>query len=259
MEEKLYIEGGFQLNGEINAMGAKNAALPLLAATLLTPSPCILKRVPKITDVSIMLALLESLGAKTVQEENKVKLCAKKISSNADSYTLIKSLRASFLVLAPLLARLGKAKVGVPGGDIIGARPINLHLEGLSKLGADLKVRHGYVEGKVLGKRLKGAHISLSYPSVGATHQILMAASLAKGTTVLEGAAKEPEVENLVKMLTIMGAEIEVEKPGKFIIKGKEELQGANLSLIGDRIEAATYLLAGAITRGKVLVKGINP
>ena len=252
------IEGGHKLQGTVRVSGAKNAALPLLIASILTPEECILDNVPALADISAMLDLLQSLGARYSFSRNKAKLAIPKILRADAPYALVKSLRASFWILAPLLARHGIARVSLPGGDAIGSRPVDLHLAGLVKMGADITIDHGVVDA-VAPRGLRPAHIELDYPSVGATHQLLMAAAATEGNSVIENAAREPEVVELARFLSLMGAEIKGAGTSVISISGQKKLSGASLEVIGDRIEAATYLLAGAVTGGDVRVEKISP
>lgn len=257
MSEYLIINGGKALNGKVNISGAKNAALPQLIATLLTPEKCVIRRVPNLEDVNLTLHLLQTFGSIFEYHNSTINITSPKLLATEASYSLVKSLRASFWVLAPLLARGRAARVSLPGGDIIGARPVDIHLEALTKMGADIQVKHGIVYATA-SSGLKAANIDFRFPSVGATHQILMAAALTPGTTVINGAAKEPEVIALAQMLVKMGASIEGEGTSQLIIHGREELGGVELDLIGDRIEAGTYLLAGLASKGCITVSGIE-
>jgi UDP-N-acetylglucosamine 1-carboxyvinyltransferase len=243
------------LRGEIAVSGAKNAALPLLFASLLTDGECLLRRVPQLVDIRTALRLLRDLG---VQYEwlgdGHVALSAHTVKHYEAPYALVKTMRASFLVLGPLLARFGRARVSTPGGCAIGARPVNIHLDGLQRLGASIRVHHGYVEAEA--RRLRGAHIVLDFPSVGATENLMMAATLADGTTVIENAACEPEVEDLAAMLNAMGARVAGAGTPIVTIDGVGALHGAAHEVIPDRVEAGTFLIAGAITSGDLLVRG---
>ncbi len=258
MAEFLEIQGGKPLFGSVKAGGAKNAALPQLIASLLTGDKVSFSNVPNLEDVSLTLKLLETLGAKTKREGDKIEVATPSLIATEASYSLVKALRASFWVLGPLLARGRAARVALPGGDIIGARPVDMHLSALTQLGADINIKNGIVYATAVNG-LKPANIEFRFPSVGATHQILMAASLIPGTTVLKGVAKEPEVVALAEMLISMGADIEGHGTEKIVVKGVEVLNGATINLIGDRIEAGTYLLAGIASRGEVQVNGIDP
>jgi UDP-N-acetylglucosamine 1-carboxyvinyltransferase len=258
MAHYLEVFGGIPLSGKISVGGAKNCALPLLFATLLTPEPCILKGVPRIQDIEIAIKLLESFGAEIEYQGNEIKVQNKKLKATEASYSLVKSLRASFWVLGPILTRGGAARVALPGGDIIGARPVDIHLAGLQKMGAEIKVSNGIVYATACDG-LKGAEIELHFPSVGATHQLMMAATLANGVTVLKNAAREPEVIALAEMLNLMGAEVSGAGTKDIVITGQESLGGVNFELIGDRLEAATYLLAALATKGELTVSGVDP
>lgn len=237
--------------------GAKNSALPLLMATLLTEETCILSNIPDLEDIAVTLRLLQSLGAKAHFSGNRVSVTAKQIISSEARYDLVKSLRASFWIFGPLLARTGEARVALPGGDAIGTRPVDLHLKGLMQMGADIRLYHGVVIGRAPGG-LRAANIILDYPSVGATHQLLMAAARTPGETTIRGAAQEPEVVELAQFLSRLGAEVEGAGTNTIRIFGTHDLQGASAEVLGDRIEAATYLIAGAITKGTVSVTGIS-
>jgi len=254
--ESFRIEGGTRLSGAVRVDGAKNAALPACIAALLTDEPVVLHRVPQLRDVSTILYTLGALGCRVVRHGEHVSIAAgERLSEEADAYS-VRQMRASFLVLAPLVARLGRAVVPLPGGCAIGLRPVDLHLDGLRALGARIVERDGVVV--VAAKRLVGSRVVLPYPSVGATEQILMAATLATGETVIENGAIEPEVEDLVTLLGRMGSEIEID--GRTIrVRGCTQLRGAEHTLIPDRMEAGTFLLAGAISGGDVTVEGIRP
>ncbi len=258
MQEFLEIRGGKPLKGSIKVGGAKNAALPLFIASLLTSERCEFSGVPQLQDVDLTINLLEQLGSVVSYEGSAVCIETPSIESFEASYTLVKALRASFWVLGPLIARKGLAEVALPGGDAIGTRPVDIHLEALAKMGADIKLTHGVVHASARSG-LHPAKIELRMPSVGATHQILMTAALVPGTTVINGAAREPEIVALCEMLSSMGATIEGAGSATLAITGKRELGGAKVKLLGDRIEAATYLLAGVATRGEVRVNGVAP
>lgn len=258
MSEYIEVIGGSRLQGEVRVSGAKNAVLPLLLASLLTSEKCTFTNVPNLDDVGLTVQLLEYFGGHVDRRRSQVEVTVPRLVAEEASYSLVKSLRASFWVLAPLLARGRAARVALPGGDIIGARPVDIHLAGLEKMGADITVKHGVVYATALGG-LKPAQIDLRFPSVGATHQLLMAAALTPGTTVLRGVAREPEVIAVADMLSAMGAAIEGAGSSTIVIHGREQLGGANVQVIGDRIEAGTYLLAGAVTGGELTVSGISP
>lgn len=256
MGQVLVVEGERKLEGVVKVSGAKNAALPLLIASLLTADECVLSNVPDLADIQAMLELLDALGAEHRFFENQVVLQTPQILRADAPSALVRSLRASFWILAPLLARHGIARVSLPGGDSIGGRPVDLHLSGLAKMGAQIKVENGVVFGFAPGG-LHPAAITLDYPSVGATHQLLMAASAVEGVSVIENAACEPEVVALATFLGEMGADISGAGTSSITISGKRKLHGAKMVVLGDRIEAATYLLAGAITGGHVCVEGL--
>jgi UDP-N-acetylglucosamine 1-carboxyvinyltransferase len=258
MSEDIEILGGVPLSGQVTVGGAKNAGLPLLIATLLTGEECTLTNVPNLTDTSLVLHLLEHFGAEVYYDGYTVRSKTSNLVATEASYSLVKALRASFWVLAPLLARGRAARVALPGGDLIGARPVDLHLEGLTKMGADISLKHGVVCATA-PNGLKPATIDLRFPSVGATHQLIMAASLVPGLTVIKGCAQEPEVIALANYLNGMGADIQGAGGPVIEIRGRSELQGTSANLIGDRIEAGTYLLAGAMTGGNVTVNGVDP
>ena len=250
----LSIEGGRQLTGTITAEGAKNAALPACASSLLTDEPVILKHVPHLRDVSTILAIVSSLGKHAIHVGDTVVITSgQTMNAEADAY-YVEQMRASFLVLGPLLARLGHAIVPLPGGCTIGPRPIDMHLEGIRQLGATIETYPDRV--CVTAERLTGARISLPYPSVGATEQLLMAASLARGETEIRNPAREPEITDLIDLLRKMGAQIEVETD-RLRVAGVAHLHGANHTIIPDRMEIGTYLLAAAITGGSVKVEEV--
>ena len=248
------IKGGMPLRGEVQVSGAKNSALPLLFATLLADGISEIHNIPELRDINTAVKLLGELGAETVRETNSVRVDARQIQSIEASYDLVKTMRASVLVLGPLLARFGHARVSLPGGCAIGARPIDLHLKGLEALGATITLDHGYVEATV--DTLRGAKIYFDIPTVGGTENLLMAASLAAGETVLENAAREPEIVQLAEALNSMGAKIEGAGTAIIRVRGVEKLQPLNVQVIPDRIEAGTFMIAVAITGGDVLVHG---
>lgn len=253
--DTILIQGGIPLHGEVTVSGAKNAALPLLFASLLTQDECTLHGVPRLVDIRTALSLLNELGVQADWlSADEVVLSAKRAGQCEAPYDLVKTMRASFLVLGPLLARFGSARVSTPGGCAIGARPVNIHLAGLQQLGAAIHIRQGYVEAQA--DKLKGARITLDFPSVGATENLMMAATLASGTTVLHNAAREPEIEDLAAMLIAMGARIRGAGSRTIEIEGVETLHGVSHRVIPDRVEAGTFLIAGAITSGNVLVHG---
>jgi len=252
------IQGKTPLSGSVRAQGAKNAALPVLAAALLLKGQTMtIRRVPKLHDVFTMADLLRHLGVDVNHEDDVMTLSVPDELAWDTPKALVRKMRASSLVLGPLLARAGRAVLPLPGGCAIGSRPIDLHLKGLSKLGADIQLEHGAVHAKTKG--LKGAKIYLDFPSVGATENIMMAAAFAKGETVIENAAREPEIINLSEALAAMGCKIDGIGTGTIHMQGTDSLQGATVDIIPDRIEASTFLLAGAITRGDVTVTGVIP
>ena len=255
------MRGGRPLAGEVQVSGSKNAALPLLFASLLTDEPCRFRNVPELADVRTTIRLLQGLGVELCgQDGHAVTLRARALSSYEAPYDLVKTMRASFLALGPLLAREGRARVSTPGGCAIGARPVNLHLAGLEKMGARLEIVHGYVEAQApsgpSGRRLRGARIALDTPSVGATENLMMAAALAEGVTEIENAAREPEIEDLAAALAAMGVPVEGAGSTVIRIQGVTQLRGIDHEVIADRIEAGTFLVAGAITGGDCRVHG---
>ena len=256
--DKLIIEGGRKLHGEIRISGAKNAALPLIAATLLTPGWHVIHNVPDLRDTRTILILLESLGAVWKREGDTLSINTKSLNNIEASYDLVKTMRASILVLGPLLARKGEARVSLPGGCAIGARPIDFHLQGLTKMGAHLELEEGYVTA-FTDNCLSGGTVYFDVPSVTGTENILMAAVLAKGRTVIKNAAREPEVGNLVDMLTAMGADIEGRDTDRLTINGVESLNAAEITTIPDRIETGTYLIAIGAAGGEVTLTNCNP
>jgi UDP-N-acetylglucosamine 1-carboxyvinyltransferase len=257
--DKFLIRGGTPLEGEIPVSGAKNSALPALAAALLTVEPVTLRRIPRVRDIRTMERLLEHIGAVVEHgEDGTVRVSAAAELKPEAPYELVKTMRASSLVLGPLLARTGRARVSLPGGCAIGARPINLHIHGLEQLGARIEQTHGYIEATASGG-LRGAHISFDRISVTGTEDLLMAAVMARGETVLDNAAREPEVGDLVALLVRMGARIEGAGTSTIRIQGVERLAGADHAIIPDRIEAGTFLIAGAITGGDLTVSGCVP
>jgi UDP-N-acetylglucosamine 1-carboxyvinyltransferase len=260
--DKIVIDGGRRLRGEVTVSGSKNSALPILISSLLTGEPCIYQGVPHLADIRTALRLLAGLGV-TVEREKwnrggqDIKVTASEVTSFEASYDLVKTMRASFLVLGPLLARFGRARVSTPGGCAIGARPVNLHLKGMEALGAKIEQSHGYIEATANG--LRGAKIYLDLPSVGATENLMMAASLADGVTIIEDAAKEPEIDDLAQALNKMGASIEGAGTDIIRIEGVKELHGLTHQVIPDRIETASFVIAGALMGGEVRVMGACP
>jgi len=250
--DKLQIVGGKRLNGEIPVSGAKNAALPILCAGLLTAGDVELSNVPRLHDVKTILKLLEQTGLKVTQDDQNVTLNGASITSLEAPYELVKTMRASILVLGPLLARFGEAKVSLPGGCAIGSRPVDQHIKGLRAMGAEITIEGGYIYAKA--KKLKGARILTDMITVTGTENLLMAATLAEGETVLENAAREPEVTDLANLLVAMGAKIDGIGTDRLVIQGVAELHGAKHAVISDRIEAATFLCAVAATGGDIVL-----
>ena len=256
--EKLLITGGKPLTGEVKISGAKNSVLPILAASLLTGEEVIIGNVPHLQDVTTTISLLTEMGAKiSIDEKMKVSIDASSVNKFYAPYEMVKTMRASILVLGPLLAKFGEAKVSLPGGCAIGSRPVNLHIEGLKAMGANIKVVDGYIIAKA--KKLKGAKISFSTATVTGTENIMMAAALASGKTVIKNAAKEPEIIDLANCLRLMGAKIEGDGSSIIIINGVNKLKGCNYDVLPDRIETATFLVAAAITRGKLTLTHTRP
>lgn len=255
--EKLLIQGGFPLKGKIKAQGSKNASLPILAASLLASGVVTIEEVPDLLDVRTMAHVLKSLGAVVEYDAQKetMKIKAEQLDKIEPPLDLVRRMRASFLVLGPLLARCGRARLVLPGGCAIGTRPVDLHLKGLSSMGAALTIDGGVIE--ATAKRLQGARIYLDYPSVGATENIIMAATLARGVTVLENAATEPEIVDLANFLNSMGARVSGAGTAALRIEGVEQLRGTRHTVIPDRIEAGTLLIAGVITGGDLTVENL--
>ncbi|MBI5118101.1 UDP-N-acetylglucosamine 1-carboxyvinyltransferase [Candidatus Poribacteria bacterium] len=250
------IRGSRALKGKVKVRGAKNAVLPIMAAALLTDERCTIENIPTLRDIVTMGKVLKHLGMAIEDNGNGALVVdSSGLANHIAPYELVRTMRASVLVMGPLLARLGKAKVALPGGCAIGLRPIDIHLKGLEALGAKIKIGRGYVE--VSGKKLHGAEIRLSYPSVGATENLIMAAALAGGKTVIDNAAREPEIQDLAKFLRSLGAKIEGEGTSRISIEGVQRLGSATHCVTPDRIEAGTYLAAGAITGGRVTVEGV--
>jgi UDP-N-acetylglucosamine 1-carboxyvinyltransferase len=252
--DRILIRGGRGLKGEVTIDGAKNAALPILLAALLTSERCTFHNVPAVVDVRTTLRLLADLGARVAEEDGVITVQAERLARLEAQYDLVKTMRASFLALGPLLARFGRARVSTPGGCAIGSRPVNLHLDGLQKMGARTRIVHGYVEAEA--EQLRGAHIHLDMPSVGATEHLMMVATLTEGTTTIEHAAREPEVVDLARALTLMGAKIAGAGEDIITIEGVAALHGVDVSIIPDRIEAGTFMMAAAITSGDIYVRG---
>jgi UDP-N-acetylglucosamine 1-carboxyvinyltransferase len=256
--EKLIVQGGARLTGEIRISGAKNAALPILAATLLADGPMTIGNVPHLHDITTTLELLGRMGATvSVDEQMQIEVDPRTVTNQFAPYELVKTMRASILVLGPLLARFGHAEVSLPGGCAIGQRPVNLHLDGLAAMGAQIRVENGYI--KATAPRLHGAHLVMDLVSVTATENLMMAATLAEGTTIIENAAREPEISDLALCLTAMGAHIQGAGTDTLIIEGRQSLYGAHHTVVPDRIETGTYLIAAALTGGCVKLKDTRP
>jgi len=256
--DKLRINGGNRLQGNVTISGAKNAALPILAGTLLASEPVIVSNVPHLKDVTTTLTLLQSMGViVTFDDKLNVEVDAGSVSERRAPYELVRTMRASILVLGPLLARFGEADVSLPGGCAIGARPVNLHVQGLRAMGADVDVRNGFIHARA--RRLRGAHIVFDTVTVTGTENLMMAATLADGVTVLENAAREPEVADLAQFLNGMGARIRGAGTSSIAITGVHELSGTAHRVLPDRIESGTYLVAAAMTGGSVRLKQTNP
>lgn len=256
--DKLVIQGGVPLAGEVRISGAKNAALPILCAGLLADGTLQVANVPHLHDVTTMIGLLGQMGMGiSVDEKLGVELDARNINNPVAPYELVKTMRASILVLGPLLARFGQARVSLPGGCAIGSRPVDLHIKGLEAMGAKISIEHGYIN--ATAERLKGARIFMDLVTVTGTENLMMAAALAEGTTVLENAAREPEVVDLAECLKAMGANIEGAGSDVITIQGVARLHGASYSVMPDRIEAGTFLVAAAATQGKVKLKNVRP
>lgn len=257
--DKLLITGGQPLNGEVQISGAKNAALPLLAGALLGSTPVTLTNVPQLRDISTMIQILGNMGVTVViGDKCEVEVNANTLTSAVAPYELVKTMRASIFVLGPLLARFHEATVSLPGGCAIGSRPVDQHLKALTALGAEIHVENGYVHARTNG-RLKGARFVFDMVTVGGTENLLMAATLAEGTTVIENAAREPEIINLAELLTAMGAKIEGAGTDTITVHGVESLSGCTFRVIADRIETGSYLAAAAVTRGRVKTLNTDP
>ena len=256
--DKLLIKGGIPLSGEINISGAKNAALPILAATILADGPVTVGNVPHLHDITTTMELLGRMGAQlTVDERMNIEVDSSKIREFFAPYDLVKTMRSSILVLGPLLAHYGKADVSLPGGCAIGSRPVNLHLRGLASMGAQIEVEGGYI--RATAKRLKGVHLTMDLVTVTGTENLMMAATLAQGTTIIENAAREPEVVDLANCLISMGAKISGAGTDTIVIDGVDSLSGTHYNILPDRIETGTFLVAGAMTGGRVKLKNTRP
>lgn len=258
--EKLIVKGGNRLVGAVKTSGAKNAVLPIIAASILGTTPSHLDEVPMLEDVHTISEVLKCLGlaVECSPEKNVLDIDSTEITSYEAPYELVRTMRASFLVMGPLLARIGKARISMPGGCAIGARPIDIHLKGFEALGVKIEQGHGYIEASA-PEGLKGTSIYFDFPSVGATENIMMAASLAEGTTILENAAEEPEIVDLANYLNKMGAKIRGAGTDTIRIEGVEKLRGADYTIIPDRIEAGTYMIAAAMTGGDIVVENVLP
>jgi UDP-N-acetylglucosamine 1-carboxyvinyltransferase len=256
--DKLQIQGGTVLEGEVRISGAKNATLPILAAALLSEEPVVVGNVPHLQDVTSTIELIGQMGASvTIDERMRIEVDASSVREFSAPYELVKKMRASILVLGPLVARFGRADVSLPGGCAIGARPVNIHVAGLQAMGADITIENGYIRARA--SRLKGARLVLDTVTVTGTENLMMAATLADGETVIENAAREPEVVDLANFLISMGAQIKGAGTDKIVVNGVEKLRGTQYEVLPDRIESGTYLVAGAITRGHVRIKNTRP
>ncbi|MBQ0756391.1 MAG: UDP-N-acetylglucosamine 1-carboxyvinyltransferase, partial [Amphritea sp.] len=257
--DKLIITGGTRLDGDVRISGAKNSALPILAATLLADEPVTISNLPHLQDITTMLELLRQMGVDlTVDEKLNVEIDARTLTSTVAPYDLVKTMRASILVLGPLLAHFGHAEVSLPGGCAIGSRPVDLHLKGLEALGADITVEEGFIRATSDG-RLKGGRVFFDIVTVTGTENILMAAALAEGQSIIENAAREPEIVDLAEFLIAMGADISGHGTDTITVNGVASLKSCSFPVIADRIETGTYLVAAAATRGKVKVKNTRP
>ena len=256
--QKIVVEGGVPLRGEVRVSGAKNAVLPILCAGLLADGGLVVRNVPNLHDVKTTLRLLAELGCGiTLDDSFTIRIDPSKVTSHVAPYELVKTMRASVLVLGPLLARYGAAEVSLPGGCAIGSRPVDQHIKGMQALGAEIAVEHGFI--KASAKRLRGARVVFDMVSVGATENVLMAATLAEGRTVLENAAKEPEIVDLAECLVMMGAKIQGAGSDRIVVEGVERLSGGEHSVVADRIEAGTFLVAAAMTGGAVTATHARP
>jgi UDP-N-acetylglucosamine 1-carboxyvinyltransferase len=256
--DRLLIKGGTRLQGDVTISGAKNAALPILAGTLLASEPVTISNVPQLNDVATMLTLLQSMGVEvTLDDKMNVESNAGNVSNRRAPYELVKTMRASILVLGPLVARFGEALVSLPGGCAIGARPVNLHVEGLQAMGASVSVENGYIHARA--SRLQGAHIIFDTSTVTGTENLMMAAVLAEGTTILENAACEPEVTNLAAFLNSMGAKVSGAGTNAITIEGVDSVGGTEFEVLPDRIESGTYLVAAAMTGGRIRLTKTDP
>ena len=256
--EKLLIKGGKSLSGKITCSGAKNAALPMIAATILCEEKVVLKNLPYLQDITTMFELLGSMGSEILLDENMdFTISSANLKDIEARYELVKTMRASILVLGPLLSKYGKARIALPGGCAIGSRPVNFHLDALKQMGASITLRNGYIEANA--SKLKGANIKFEGVTVTGTENLMMAATLAEGQTILTNVAKEPEIADLADMLNSMGAKISGAGTDKIVIDGVDKLKGTIFDIPADRIEAGTYLVAAAVTKGSITIDGINP
>ena len=256
--EKLLIKGGKSLSGKITCSGAKNAALPMIAATILCEDKVVLKNLPYLQDITTMFELLGSMGSEILLDENMdFTISSANLKDIEARYELVKTMRASILVLGPLLSKYGKARIALPGGCAIGSRPVNFHLDALKQMGALITLRNGYIEANA--SKLKGANIKFEGVTVTGTENLMMAATLAEGQTILTNVAKEPEIADLADMLNSMGAKISGAGTEKIVIDGVDKLKGTIFDIPADRIEAGTYLVAAAVTKGSITIDGINP
>ena len=256
--EKLLIKGGKSLSGKISCSGAKNAALPMIASTILCDEKVVLKNLPYLQDITTMFELLGSMGSEILLDENMdFTISSANLKDIEARYELVKTMRASILVLGPLLSKYGKARIALPGGCAIGSRPVNFHLDALKQMGASITLRNGYIEANA--SKLKGANIRFEGVTVTGTENLMMAATLAEGQTILTNVAKEPEIADLADMLNSMGAKISGAGTDKIVIDGVDKLKGTIFDIPADRIEAGTYLVAAAITKGSITIDGINP
>ena len=256
--EKLLIKGGKSLSGKISCSGAKNAALPMIASTILCDEKIVLKNLPYLQDITTMFELLGSMGSEILLDENMdFTISSANLKDIEARYELVKTMRASILVLGPLLSKYGKARIALPGGCAIGSRPVNFHLDALKQMGASITLRNGYIEANA--SKLKGANIRFEGVTVTGTENLMMAATLAEGQTILTNVAKEPEIADLADMLNSMGAKISGAGTDKIVIDGVNKLKGTIFDIPADRIEAGTYLVAAAVTKGSITINGINP
>ncbi len=258
MSERFYVEGGARLEGEVEASGAKNAALKFVAVALLAPGKTVLHGVPRIKDIRTMISLLDELGVKTSFSDHTLEVDASAVDSYTAPYELVRQMRASLVVLGPLVARFGEAEVSAPGGCNLGLRKFNFHVDGLRRLGADIELDHGFIKATAPGG-LKGTEIIFEYPSVGATENVMMASVLADGVTIIENAAREPEIVAIADMLNAMGASVVGAGTGRIVVEGVERLEAVEWTVMPDRIEAGTFLMAAAATGGDVLVRNALP